>query len=91
VNASVPVDGEPLDLSATCSVTVNSFLASGGDNFTVFRQGTNRVVGPVDLDAPVDHVKALPATRRPAQRCRSGPCPRCARAPEAGRAHGLTS
>jgi 5'-nucleotidase len=41
-------------------VTVNSFLASGGDNFTVLIQGTNRVVGPVDLDALVDYVESLP-------------------------------
>ncbi|MGA9519842.1 MAG: bifunctional metallophosphatase/5'-nucleotidase [Myxococcaceae bacterium] len=33
------------------SVTVNSFIADGGDNFTVLRNGTNRVGGPVDLDA----------------------------------------
>ena len=60
IAASVLVNGELLNLSGTYSVTVNSFLASGGDNFTVFRQGTNRVVGPVDLDALVDHVQALP-------------------------------
>ena len=41
-------------------VTVNSFLASGGDNFTVLVQGTNRVVGPVDLDALVVYVEGLP-------------------------------
>lgn len=41
-------------------VTVNSFMASGGDNFRVLRDGTNRVVGPVDLDALVDYVTSLP-------------------------------
>lgn len=40
-------------------VTVNSFMASGGDNFLVLRDGTNRVVGPVDLDALVDYVTTL--------------------------------
>ncbi|HEY8556001.1 MAG TPA: 5'-nucleotidase, partial [Actinomycetes bacterium] len=50
----------PNDASVTCTVTVNSFLAGGGDGFTVLRDGTNRVVGPVDLDALVDYVAALP-------------------------------
>jgi 5'-nucleotidase len=50
----------PNDASVTYTVTVNSFLAGGGDGFTVLRDGTNRVVGPVDLDALVDYVAALP-------------------------------
>jgi 5'-nucleotidase len=33
---------------------VNSFLATGGDNFTVFNQGTMRLGGAVDLDALVE-------------------------------------
>ena len=32
-------------------MTLNSFLASGGDNFTVFNQGTNQLGGALDLDA----------------------------------------
>jgi 2',3'-cyclic-nucleotide 2'-phosphodiesterase (5'-nucleotidase family) len=50
----------PNDASVTYTVTVNSFLAGGGDGFTVLRDGTNRVVGPVDLDALVDYVASLP-------------------------------
>ena len=50
----------PLDPAATYRVTVNSFIAAGGDNFFVLVQGTNRVVGPVDLDALVEHVQSLP-------------------------------
>jgi 5'-nucleotidase len=41
-------------------VTVNSFMAAGGDNFTVLPQGANRVVGPVDLDALIAYVENLP-------------------------------
>jgi 5'-nucleotidase len=40
-------------------VTVNSFIAAGGDNFFVLTEGTNRVVGPVDLDALVEHIESL--------------------------------
>jgi 5'-nucleotidase len=51
--------GVPLDPAALYSVTVNSFMAAGGDNFTVLPQGINRVVGPVDLDALVSYVQGL--------------------------------
>ncbi len=51
------LNGTPIDLGATYSVTVNSFLASGGDNFTVFAQGTNKKdTGKVDLQAMVDYM-----------------------------------
>jgi 5'-nucleotidase len=35
-------------------------MAAGGDNFTILKQGPNRVVGPIDLDALVNYVGALP-------------------------------
>ncbi len=37
---------------------MNIFLAGGGDNFTVLAGGTNRVTGPVDLDALVAYFGA---------------------------------
>jgi 5'-nucleotidase len=55
----VDAQGAPLDPAATYRVTVNSFIAAGGDNFVVLNQGTNRVVGPVDLDALVQYVQSL--------------------------------
>ena len=54
---SIMINGSPIDLTATYSVTVNSFMAAGGDNFTVLTSGTNRVIGPVDLDALVDYIE----------------------------------
>lgn len=59
VEAHLP-NGTPLDPAAQYSVTVNSFIAAGGDKFTVLTEGTDRVIGPVDLDALVDHIGALP-------------------------------
>lgn len=53
-------NGALIDRAATYSVTVNSFLADGGDNFTVLRNGTNRVGGPVDLDALIAYIQNLP-------------------------------
>jgi 5'-nucleotidase len=48
--------GAAIDRAATYKVTVNNFLQGGGDNFTVFKAGTNAVVGPVDLEAFVSYV-----------------------------------
>ncbi|BBW96228.1 bifunctional metallophosphatase/5'-nucleotidase [Geobacillus icigianus] len=52
-------DGTPLNPNGEYTVTVNSFLADGGDGFTVLTQGTNREVGPVDLDALVSYIRGL--------------------------------
>ncbi len=49
--ASIALNGVPLDLNATYRVTVNNFLADGGDGFFVLRSGTNRVGGLEDLQA----------------------------------------
>ncbi len=53
-------NGTPIDRQATFSVTVNSFMAAGGDNFTVLLQGGNQVGGPLDLDALITHIQTLP-------------------------------
>jgi 5'-nucleotidase len=45
------VDGKPIDENAVYRVAMNSFLATGGDNFTVFKDGTDPAGGPLDLDA----------------------------------------
>jgi 5'-nucleotidase len=39
-------------------VTMNNFLASGGDGFTVFNEGTNALGGAQDIDALVDAFRA---------------------------------
>ena len=53
-------DGIPINPSAVYTITVNSFLAGGGDNFTVLTQGVNQVVGPVDLEALITYIQGLP-------------------------------
>jgi 5'-nucleotidase len=60
VTQLVGADGVPVDPTTLYRVTVNSFIASGGDGFTALTEGTNRVVGPVDLDALVEYVESLP-------------------------------
>ncbi|MFN3681927.1 MAG: bifunctional metallophosphatase/5'-nucleotidase [Nitrospira sp.] len=53
-------NGVPIDRLATYTVTVNSFLAAGGDNFTVLLEGRTRMGGPLDLDALIAYIQALP-------------------------------
>ncbi|MFH1818401.1 MAG: bifunctional metallophosphatase/5'-nucleotidase [Pseudomonadota bacterium] len=50
-DGSVMLNGQPIDKAARYRVTMNSFLATGGDNYTVFNLGTDQLGGDVDLDA----------------------------------------
>jgi 5'-nucleotidase len=47
----ITIRGAPADPGTTYRITLNSFLASGGDGFSVAAQGTNQVVGGADVDA----------------------------------------
>ena len=52
VPGSLTINGTPVELAATYRITVNNFLAGGGDGFTVLTQGTNVVNQPgFDVDA----------------------------------------
>lgn len=51
--ASIAIVGQTVSPSAPYRVTMNSFLAAGGDGFTVFKEGTQPLGGDVDLDALV--------------------------------------
>ncbi|WP_165807260.1 ExeM/NucH family extracellular endonuclease [Nocardioides currus] len=51
------LNGTPIAAGTSYSVTVNSFLGSGGDNFRVFAQGTQkRDTGKIDLQGMVDYM-----------------------------------
>jgi 5'-nucleotidase len=58
VPESVKFNGKPLDLSANYRITVDAFLADGGDGFVVLRQGTQKTAGPIDLDALTAYITA---------------------------------
>ena len=63
------LDGAPIGDDRVYRVTMNSFLATGGDNFTVFRDGADPLGGPLDLDALESYIAAgsalsLPPTDR---------------------------
>ena len=67
--SNIIVAGSPLVDIKVYRVTVNSFLADGGDNFTVLKEGQNRVGGGQDIDALETYVTSnspltIPATTR---------------------------
>ena len=49
--STIKLNGTTVDPAASYRITVNSFLATGGDGFTVLNGGTDRLGGAVDLDA----------------------------------------
>jgi 5'-nucleotidase len=53
-------DGTPLEPDAIYHVTVNSFMAAGGDGQWIFNDGSSREFGVTDLEALVEYVEHLP-------------------------------
>ena len=49
--SDLTIGGVAVDPAAGYRVTVNSFLADGGDSFPILRAGTDRLGGEVDTDA----------------------------------------
>jgi 5'-nucleotidase len=58
--ATIELDGAPVLPDEAYRITVNSFLASGGDGFTVLPEGTDRLGGALDLDALESYFAANP-------------------------------
>ena len=51
VAESIRIEGKPWERDAAYRVTVNAYLAGGGDRFRIFADGTERSGGPQDVDA----------------------------------------
>lgn len=64
--ASIKLNGTPLEPQGRYRVTVNSFLASGGDGFTVLKAGTEPLGGAVDVDALELYLKKNSPVQPPA-------------------------
>jgi 5'-nucleotidase len=60
VPGSMKLGGQVVAANAELRVTVNSFLAGGGDNFAVLKQGANPRTGMMDVDAFEQFLKANP-------------------------------
>ncbi len=67
VDGTVSFDGGTtfIDKAAPYRVTMNNFMADGGDNYTVFTQCTDALGGEVDLDAFARYLAANPNLASP--------------------------
>lgn len=61
------ISNQPLAPEALVRVTVNSFLAEGGDKFTEFTLGVDRVGGPTDSAALSDYLATVSPVPAPAR------------------------
>lgn len=61
VPGSIKIHGIPLKPAATYRITVNSLLAGGGAQFYILKHGTDRRVGPQDLEAMIAYFAKHPA------------------------------
>lgn len=64
--SNITVAGQPVTDSATYRVSVNNFIAAGGDGFAELKNGTDVAGGPVDLDAFTAYLTAHPNLTPPA-------------------------
>lgn len=67
VAGSIKLNGVALDMNKTYRVTVNNFMATGGDNFRVLLSGTNVQHGDLDIDVGTAYFRKLGTVPKPAQ------------------------
>ncbi|MDO9092408.1 MAG: bifunctional metallophosphatase/5'-nucleotidase [Rubrivivax sp.] len=63
VPGSVRLNGQPVKPGDSVRVTVNSFVAGGGDNFAIFKEGKNVRTGAMDVDALEAYVRNNPTVQ----------------------------
>lgn len=63
---SIRLDGAPIQPDGRYRVVMNNFLASGGDEFTVLRDGTDQVLGTDDVSALEAWLTSVPRLTPPA-------------------------
>jgi 5'-nucleotidase len=56
--STVMLGGVPIDAGTTYRVVANSFLSDGGDSFATFADGTNKLIGGLDIDAFASYLTA---------------------------------
>lgn len=59
VEGSASIDGVPLNPQSDYRITVNQFLAGGGDGFPIFLEGTQRTTGIIDFRAFIEYLEAV--------------------------------
>ncbi|GAB2919553.1 bifunctional metallophosphatase/5'-nucleotidase [Rhodococcus aerolatus] len=63
--SGIALDGVPVAPTDTVRVTINNFLAGGGDGFPGLTVGTDLTGGPIDLDAFTAYLTANPGLAPP--------------------------
>lgn len=63
---SAALDGRPIDPAADYRMTLNSFIATGGDGFATVKEGRDPVVGPLDLDSMEQYLRSVEVRQVPA-------------------------
>jgi 5'-nucleotidase len=63
--SALALHGKPLAPTKRYRVTVNSFLAGGGDTFRVLKEGTDRQSGGPDIDALVAYLGKVSSPGKP--------------------------
>ena len=61
--ASIKINGMPVDPARHYRISVNNYLAEGGDQFYVLTQGLNRLGGALDLEALENYFKVNPKVK----------------------------
>ena len=51
--------GNGLNPNQIYSLTVNELLASGGDGFSVFKEGKNKIKGPIELEIMTQYIQSI--------------------------------
>jgi len=64
--SNITIGGVPVDPAASYRVTVNNFLATGGDSFSTLTVGTDVTGGPIDIDAFTAYLTANSPVSPPA-------------------------
>ncbi|AKT51499.1 bifunctional metallophosphatase/5'-nucleotidase [Arsenicicoccus sp. oral taxon 190] len=58
--SNITIDGQPVanDAGKTYRIVTNNFLSDGGDGFPVFKEGTNKLIGGLDIDGFAAYLSA---------------------------------
>ncbi|WP_337879932.1 bifunctional metallophosphatase/5'-nucleotidase [Rheinheimera sp.] len=60
VPGSMQLNGQPLQMAQSYRVTINNFIASGADGFSVFTEATEPLTGGLDLEVLEQYLVANP-------------------------------
>jgi 5'-nucleotidase len=62
---NIRIRQQPIEMNQSYNVTMNSFLASGGDGFQQFNQAPTIAGGELDVDALSDYLRKNPGIKMP--------------------------